>query len=139
MNKLLIAIALCAALVACKKDDASQAANDAIEAAGAATAAAEQAVDNATEAATAAVEATEDAAAEAAASASLPQACEDYIQRAQACFDKSAGNVAMAAIKQSFDSVRAEWDKVPNKEVLGDACKLANDNFAQTASMLKCE
>jgi hypothetical protein len=139
MNKLLIAIALCTALVACKKDDAAQASAEAVEAAATATAAAEDARDAAVEAVSDAVDATEAAVEEAAASASLPQACDDYIQRAQACFDKSAGNVAMAAIKQSFDSVRAEWDKVPNKEVLGDACKLANDNFAQTAAMLKCE
>ncbi len=118
MNKLMIAVALCAALAACKKEEAAPA--------------------PAAEAATPAAEAAAPADAAPVAS-NLPQACEDYLTRAQACFDKSSGNAASAALKQAFDTTRASWESAADKSVLGDACKMANDQFAQTATMLKCE
>lgn len=119
MNKLLIAVALCAALTACKKEEAAPAADAAAPAAEAAAPAAD--------------------AAAAPAASSLPQECNDYIARAQACFDKASGNAASAALRASFDKVRSEWEASPYKDSLAVGCKAANDAFAQTAAMLKCE
>ncbi|HRO62209.1 hypothetical protein [Thermomonas sp.] len=127
MNKLLIALALCAALTACKKEEAAPAADAAAPAAEAAAPAADAA----------AAPAADTAAAPAA--SSLPQECNDYIARAQACFDKASGNAASAALRASFDKVRSEWEASPYKDTLGVGCKAANDAFAQTAAMLKCE
>ena len=134
MNKLLIAVALCAALTACKKEEAAPAADAAAPAAEAAAPAAAPADAAAPAAAPAA-----DAAAAPAAASALPKECEDYIARAQACFDKASGNAASAAMRASFDKVRAEWEASPAKDSLGIGCKAANDAFAQTAAMLKCE
>lgn len=127
MNKLLIAVALCAALTACKKEEAAPAADMTAPAAAETAAPADAAP-------------AEPAATDAAPAAStLPQACEDYLTRAQACFDKASNNAAAAALKQAFDSTRASWESAPDKSVLADACKMANDQFAQTAATLKCE
>ncbi|MCC7096854.1 MAG: hypothetical protein IT472_06730 [Thermomonas sp.] len=127
MNKLLIAVALCAALTACKKEEAAPAADAAAPAAETAAPAADAP----------AAPAAETAAAPAA--SSLPKECEDYIARAQACFDKSSNNAASAALKQAFEDTRAQWAASPYKDTLGVGCKAANDAFAQTAAMLKCE
>ncbi len=69
----------------------------------------------------------------------LPQECEDYLARDQACFAKSSGNAAAAAMQQGFDQTRAAWDAVADKSTLAVGCKAATDAFAQTAAMLKCE
>lgn len=116
MNKLVIAIALCAALAACKKEEAAAPAADA-----AAPAA--------------------DAAATAAAPANsgLPQECEDYLNRAKACFAKSSGDAGAAAFQQGIDQSKAQWEAMADKSGLVAACKSANDQFTQTATMLKCE
>ena len=129
MNKLLIAIALCAALAACNKE-AAPAADTAAPAADAA----------ATDAAAAAADAaapTADAAAPVA--SGLPQECEDYLNRAKACFAKSGGNAAASAFQQAIDQSKAQWEAMADKSGLPAACKQANDQFAQTATMLKCE
>lgn len=119
MNKLVIAIALCAALVACKKEEAPAAAAPAADAAAAPA----------------------DAAAVAAAPAAsgLPQECEDYLNRAKACFGKSGGNAAAAAFQQGIDQSKAQWEAMADKSGLAPACKQANDQFAQVVAALKCE
>jgi len=134
MNKLMTVAALAVLLAACAKNEAEAPVADAgTEAAPAAEAAA-------TEEAAAAP--AEDAVADAAAAdvgSGLPQACEDYLNRAKACFDKSSGNAAAAAFQQGVEQVRAQWDQVADKSALETACKAANDQFGQTASILKCE
>lgn len=137
MNKLLIAIALCAALAACKKDDAAPADAAATPATDAAAPA-----DATAPAADAMAPAADAAAADAAAApvaAGLPQECEDYLNRAKACFAKSGGNAAAAAFQNAVDQSKAQWEAMADKSGLPAACKSANDQFAQTATMLKCE
>lgn len=120
MKKLAIAIALCAALAACKKEEAAPAAD---------TAAAPAADAAATPADTAA----------APAASGLPQECEDYLNRAKACFAKSGGNAAAAAFQQGIDQSKAQWEAMADKSGLAPACKQANDQFAQVVAALKCE
>ncbi|MGL6289512.1 MAG: hypothetical protein ACRC2H_02365 [Silanimonas sp.] len=154
MKKLLFALAVTAALTACGKTEEAAPATDAApaDAAAPATDAAPAdttapATDAAAPAADAAAPATDamapatDAAApatDAAATASLPKECEDYLARAQACFDKAgAGGAAMRA---GFDQTRAAWDALDatSKAALGPACTQANDAFNQTAQALGC-
>lgn len=118
MNKLVIAIALCAALTACKKEEAAPAADAAAPAAAPADAA---------------------AVAAAPAASGLPQECEDYLNRAKACFAKSGGNAAAAAFQQGIDQSKAQWEAVADKTSLVASCKAANDQFAQVVAALKCE
>lgn len=135
MNKLMIAAALAVFLAACAKQEAEAPAADA--AAATEAPAAEAAATEATDAAAApAADAVADAAVDA---SGLPQACEDYLARAKACFDKAGANGAAAAFQQGVDQVKASWDQVADKSSLSTACQAANDQFAQTASMLKCE
>jgi hypothetical protein len=130
MNKLVIAIALCAALAACNKEEAAPAADTAAPAADAAAA---PATDTAAPAA--------DAAATAAAptDSGLPQECEAYLNRAKACFAKSGGNAAANAFQQAVDQSKAQWEAMADKTGLPAACKQADEQFAQTATTLKCE
>ncbi|MDL5367757.1 hypothetical protein QSH18_19285 [Xanthomonas sp. NCPPB 2654] len=125
MNKVLLSLALCATLAACKKEEAAPAADTATPAPAAETAAP-------------ATPAT-DAAAAAPVAAGLPKECEDYLARAKACFAKSGGNGAAAAFQQAIDQSKAQWDSMADKSGLPAACKQASDQFTQTATMLKCE
>lgn len=113
MNKLWIAIALVAVLAACKKEEAASA--------DASTAPAEVA-----DVATAPV------------NAGLPTECEDYLNRAKACFAKANPQMA-ASFQQSIDTVKGQWDAVADKSTLVEACKQANDQFAQVVTALSCE
>lgn len=122
MNKLLIAIALCAALAACKKEEAAPAADAAAPATDAAATPAEAA-----------------ATAAAPVASGLPQECEEYLNRAKACFAKSGGNAAAAAFQQGIDQSKAQWDAMADKSSLVASCKSANDQFAQVVAALKCE
>jgi len=122
MNKLVIALALCAALAACKKEEAPAADAVAAPAADAAAAPADAA-----------------AVAAAPAASGLPQECEDYLNRAKACFAKSGGNAAAAAFQQGIDQSKAQWEAMADKSGLAPACKQANDQFAQVVAALKCE
>jgi hypothetical protein len=136
MKKFVIAVALCAALAACKKEEPVPAAD------AAATPAADTVVaPAATDAAAPAVvdaAAPADAAA-AAANSGLPAECENYLNRAKACFAKSSGNAAATAFQQAIDQSKAQWEAMPDKSGLSAACTQANDQFAQTVAMLKCE
>jgi hypothetical protein len=131
MNKLVIAIALCAALAACKKEDAAPAAD--------ATAPAAPAADAAAPAADPAAAPAADVNAPAIASGSgLPKECEDYINRAKACFAK-ANPVAAAAFQKSLDESKANWLATTDKTTLAQQCTEANTQFAQAAAAMKCE
>jgi hypothetical protein len=138
MKKFVIAVALCAALAACKKEEpvpaTDAAATPAADAAPAATDTSAPATDAAAPAAAAA-----DAAAAAPANTGLPQECENYFNRAKACFAKSSGDAAATAFQQGIDQAKAQWEAMPDKSGLPAACTQANDQFAQTAAMLKCE
>ncbi|PJJ95676.1 hypothetical protein CO611_10280 [Lysobacteraceae bacterium NML03-0222] len=125
-KKILFALAFCVALTACNKQEEApaEAVAPAVEASEAAPAA---------EAA-----GTDVAAAEAAPATDLPQACADYIARAEACFAKAAPDAA-AMMKTSFDATVTEWKNAVDKSSLGEACKQMNDMFAQTAAALSCE
>jgi hypothetical protein len=141
MKKFVIAVALCAALAACKKEETvppADAAAPAADAAPAATDTSAPATDAAAPAADAAAPAT-DAAAAAPANSGLPQECENYFNRAKACFAKSSGDAAATAFQQGIDQAKAQWEAMPDKSGLPAACTQANDQFAQTAAMLKCE
>ena len=91
MKKFVIAVALCAALAACKKEEPVPA-----DAAAPAADAAAPATDAAAPAADAAAPAADAAAAAAPANSGLPVECENYLNRAKACFAKSSGNAAAA-------------------------------------------
>lgn len=67
----------------------------------------------------------------------LPEACEAYLKRATACYDKAG--TAAAQMKQSMEQVRAGWKAVPDPSQLEASCKVANEQFAQTATALGCE
>lgn len=131
-KKILFALAFCVALTACNKQEEAPA--EAVAPAAEASEAAPAAEAAGTDAATA--EAAP--AAEGAAAADLPQACTDYIARAEACFAKAAPDAA-AMMKTSFDATVTEWKNAVDKSSLGDACKQMNDMFAETAKALSCE
>lgn len=133
MNKLIIAVALCAALAACKKDDAAPA-DTTVPATDTAAAPADAA---ATPAADAAAAPATDAAAPA--QAGLPQACEDYINRVKACVAKSGGDAAASQFQATLDQNKAQWEAVADKTVVAAQCTQANDMFAQQAAVMKCD
>jgi len=137
MKKFVIAVALCAALAACKKEEPAPAADAATPAATDATAA--PAADAAAPAADAAAPAADAATAAAPANSGLPVECENYLNRAKACFAKSSGNASATAFQQAIDQSKAQWEAMPDKSGLSAACVQANDQFAQTVAMLKCE
>ena len=122
MNKLLIAIALCAALAACKKEDAAPAADTA------ATPAADSAAAMPADTAAAPV------------NAGLPADCEQYLNRAKACFAKANPQMA-AQFQQAIDQSTSKWESMNGTDsaAVVQACKQANDQFSQTVAMLKCE
>lgn len=123
MKKILFAMMLCAAVVACKKEEAAAP----VEATPAEAAPAVEAAVPA-EAAPAPGETTT--------AAALPAACEEYFKRAEACFSKAgAGGEAM---KAGFEQSRTQMASVPGAQ-MEMGCKAANDAFAQTAAALKCE
>ncbi|WP_440224134.1 DUF5339 family protein [Dokdonella sp. MW10] len=70
-----------------------------------------------------------------------PAECESYVKRVNACVEKAQGaNPAGAeAFRQQLETTRAQWAQIPDKTALAAACKQAEDAFAQTAAMLKCE
>lgn len=116
-NALILAVAL-TGLVACGKKEDTAAPAAATPAATAPAAAAPAAADSI--------------------GAGLPQACEAYLTRAKACFDKSNPQTA-AAFQQGVDQAKAQWATMQDKTALEAGCKSANDQFAQVVSALKCE
>ncbi len=127
INKLAIAASLTVLLAACAKDEAAPAAD-------AATADTAAAVDAAAADSADAVEAA------AAGDSDLPQACADYLARAEACFSSASNMPAemVTAMRDSFDQARAAWAGI-DSATLSQACNTANDAFAQTVAALQCE
>lgn len=117
MNKLIIALTLCATLAACKKEEAAPVAPAA-----------------ALETATAAAPDMTDPVV-----TGLPVECEDYLNRVKACVSKAGGGVMAEQFQKSLDQAKAQWDTVPDKSSLVTSCKAANDQFTQAAAALKCE
>lgn len=130
-NKLFFVLALCGALAACNKAEETNAPAKTTSPATQSTSVAP------TESAPASPP-PPPASAPATAASGLPQACSDYIARAEACFAKAAPDAA-AMMKSSFDATVAEWKKSDDMSSLGDTCKQMNDMFADTAKMLGCE
>lgn len=144
-NKMLLLALLSTALVACgKKEEPAAPATPAATAPAATPAPAAETTPApatpapATPAPTAPVAASTDTPA---AASGLPEACEAYLTRATACYEKaaSANAAAVDQMKQGLEQVRTQWNAVPDKSQLGAACTMANDQFAQTVTMLKCE
>lgn len=68
----------------------------------------------------------------------LPQECEAYLERVQACVGKQNGQAA-DMMKTNLDQVRATWSSAgADKSQLIEACKAANEAFNTQASMMKC-
>lgn len=137
-NKMLLLALLSTALVACGKKEEPAAPATPAATAPAATPAAETTPAPVAPVATAPVAASTDTPA---AASGLPEACEAYLTRAAACYEKaaSANAAAVDQMKQGLEQVRTQWNAVPDKSQLGAACTMANDQFAQTVTMLKCE
>lgn len=139
-QKLLLTIALAVALAACgKKDEAAPTVAPASTAPAATPAAAPASTPTPPPAET--TPATPVASTTPIAAGALPEACEAYLKRAAACYEKAAATNAAAVeqMKQGLEQVRTQWNAVPDKSQLGSACTMANDQFTQTVSMLKCE
>lgn len=121
MKKILALVAIAAALTACsKKEDAPAPAPAAATAPAAAPAA------------------PEPAAAPTASAADLPQECNDYLAKVQACVSSQSG-AAADAMKSSLDQTKATWASMGgDKAALGQACKAASDAFATQATAMKC-
>ena len=140
---LMLTIALAVALAACgKKDEAAPTVAPASTAPAATPAAAPATTPTPPPAAAAdTAPATPVASTAPVAAGALPEACEAYLKRAAACYEKAAAanGAAVEQMKQGLEQVRTQWNAVPDKSQLGSACTMANDQFTQTVSMLKCE
>jgi hypothetical protein len=67
----------------------------------------------------------------------LPDACEAYLKRASACYDKAGA--AGEQMRQGMEQVREGWKAIPDQGQLEAACKAADAQFSQTVAALKCE
>lgn len=126
MNKLVLAIALCTILAACKKQETAE----------------DSATSAPADVAVVATEAEAKAAKDAPAVAGiegLPKECEEYLNRAKACFSKAAGNGFAAQFQKGVDQAKEQWEQMADKSGLAAACKMANDQFTQAAATLSCE
>jgi len=127
MKKILALVAVAAALTACSKKEEAPAPAPAPAAAPAAPAPAP---------APAAAPAAPAAAPTA--SADLPQECNDYLAKVQACVSSQSG-AAADAMKANLDQTKATWASMgADKAALGQACKAASDAFAAQATAMKC-
>lgn len=73
-----------------------------------------------------------------ASAADLPQECNDYLAKVQACVSSQSG-AAADAMKSSLDQTKATWASMgADKAALGQACKAASDAFAAQATAMKC-
>lgn len=74
-----------------------------------------------------------------AAATGLPPECQQYLDRARACFAKAGGDRTAASFEVAFEQARKQWDEAKDKASLVPGCKVANQQFAQAAALLKCE
>lgn len=122
MKKLLVLVAMAAALAACSKKEEAPAAVPAPDAAVA---------PEPTPAASA-------AAAPVASVADLPQECKDYVAKVQACMGSQTG-AAADTMKSSLEQTKATWASMgADKAALAQACKAAGDAFTGQATAMKC-
>lgn len=125
MKKLLVLVAVAAALTACSKKEEAPVAPAPAAAPAPAPAAP-------------AAPAAPVAAAPTASAADLPQECNDYLAKAQACVSSQSG-AAADAMKAGVEQTKAAWASMgTDKAALGQACKAASDAFAAQAAALKC-
>ena len=139
MKKLLIALALCTALSACKKDEPAAPTTTGAETPAAAPAAPEANAPAPAAPAETTPPATDPAVAPgdaATASTALPPACEEYFKRAEACFTQAGA--AGEAMKSAFEQSRQQMATMPAAQMEA-GCKAANDAFAQTAAAMNCK
>lgn len=71
------------------------------------------------------------------AASDLPAACESYLARANACYDKAGPGAA--AMKQGLEQMRAGWKALPDPQQMEAACKAADAQFAAMTASLGCE
>ncbi|MPT28594.1 MAG: glutaconyl-CoA decarboxylase subunit gamma, partial [Achromobacter sp.] len=75
----------------------------------------------------------------AASAASVPEECEAYLTKVNACMDKlGSSNPAAASIKQQLESAKSQWAAIPDKTQLAAQCKQSADLFAQSATQMGC-
>ena len=123
MKKLLVLVAVAAALTACSKKEEAPVAAPAPAAAPAAPTPAPAAAP---------------AAAPTTSAADLPQECNDYLAKVQTCVSAQSGAGA-DAMKANLDQTKAAWASMgTDKAALGQACKAASDAFAAQATAMKC-
>ena len=128
MKKLLVLVAMAAALTACSKKEEAPAAPPAPAATPAPAPAPAAPAPAAPPAATAPT----------ASAADLPQECNDYLAKVQACVSSQSG-AAADAMKANLDQTKATWASMgADKAALGQACKAASDAFAAQATAMKC-
>lgn len=128
MKKFFALISIAAALSACSKQEPAPAAPAATPPAAAAPAATAPAA--AAPAATAPAASTTTAA--------LPQDCQAYLDKVNACMSKQSG-AAADAVKASMEQTKAAWASLSADQAqLGTACKAATDAFAAQAAAMKC-
>lgn len=133
MKKLLVLVAMAAALTACSKKEEAPAAAPAAPAAVSPAAPAASSTPAPAAAMAPAAPATATTA-----SAGVPKECNDYLDKVSACVSKQSG-AAADAMKQSMDQTRASWAAMgANKDQLAAACKAASDSFAAQATAMKC-
>ncbi|WP_432727511.1 hypothetical protein [Variovorax sp. W6] len=122
MKKLLLLLAVSAALGACSKSQDKPAAPSAPPAVTAPAA-------DPTSAA---------ASVPAVSAADLPKECSAYIDKVATCVGKQS-KAAADAMKTSLDQTKASWGSMgTDKAALSAACKAANDAFATQATAMKC-
>ena len=128
MNKLILALAICSALVACSKDDTAAVTEPAAPA-DTAAAVAQDAI------------ASTDSVADANTDG-LPPECEAYLARVDACFaNANSSDIdarTKAEMKARFDAAREQWQGFPRAELTA-ACQMSNSGFTSAAAALKCE
>ena len=139
MNKLLIALALCTALSACKQDEPAAPAITGAETPAAAPAAPAAAVPALAAPAENIPPAVDPAAApgDAATASTLPADCEAYIKRARACFAKAgpSADEMKTAFEQGFAQIATA--SADDRE---GACAMSQYVFEkEVAPKLKCE
>ncbi|RZL63271.1 MAG: hypothetical protein EOP81_13150 [Variovorax sp.] len=126
MKKLLVLVAMAAALTACSKKEEAPAAAPAAPAA------------TAPAAAPATAPAPAAPVASTATAADLPSECTTYLEKVSTCVSKQSG-AAADAMKASMDQTKSAWAAMgTDKAALGAACKAADDAFAAQATAMKC-
>jgi len=127
MYKLVVVIALCAALAACKREDAAPTAIPVPAESGEVPTVSPR---------PAASTVPDPMPMRSEVGADIPAACAAYFKRTEACY--AAAGTAIAGMQGAIEQSRAQMLEMPAQEMEA-SCKTANDEFTQTAVALKCE